>query len=134
MNGKQLDFGSLFIPSLASESSDILTDACALSDPICHPTVSRRSSSAKSLDSSELTSENFEGLYAVDELVLFFTNSKLFKPSKFKQNEKKLHMEHRNQPMIADRRFQETLPPPRRFYRRFWHSLSKRLMEREMDV
>ncbi len=130
MNDTQQDFGSLVIPSVES-------DPCA-SDAADHPALSRRSSSTKSIDSLGPNSE--EDISppkiqdAVDTLGRFFANS--HRHACKSQSDGELPcVVHQTKPIHVDGGYLEPLrngrdlPPPRRFYRRFWFGISVRLLK-----
>ena len=130
---KQHDFASLSLPALES-------DAFALSDDPGHEALSRPSSLAMSVDSLE---QSNDGAWnsprkvqdVTEELRLFFSQSKL--TSQCPSDRDRQFTVHQTQPMVAGGRCQQPvgiggeLPPPRRFYRRFWLGISRRLMKAE---
>ncbi len=134
MNRQQFDFASLGIPSLES-------DALAISDATAteHPALSRRSSSEKSIESMELSSEDEDSRMtqdAMDRLFEIFAKSEPH-GEKCPPNSESLCVQHQTQPTTASGSYQQpvgngnNLPPPRRFYRRFWLGISRRLMKAE---
>uniref|UniRef100_A0A7S0QFI0 Uncharacterized protein n=1 Tax=Cryptomonas curvata TaxID=233186 RepID=A0A7S0QFI0_9CRYP len=127
MNHKQQDFGSLVIPSLES-------DACAVSDAADHPALSRCSSLASLELSSEENIVPRKDQGALEELSRFFAIGKR-QAGKRQPDGERLCMKNQTQPMTGDGGHQQPLriwsdlPPPRRFYRRFWLGISLRLMK-----
>jgi hypothetical protein len=129
MNDTQLDFGSLVIPSVES-------DPCA-SDATDHPALSRRNSSTKSIDSLGLNSLSEEDISppkiqdAVDALGRFFENGQRHACKRQPDGELPCVV-HQTQPVHVDGghlKQGSDLPPPRRFYRRFWFGISVRLLK-----
>ncbi len=130
MTDKQLDFGCLVIPTLESDSDD-----CVLSESIGLPALSP-SSSAKSILSLEQISEEDIGQHtaekaakATEELIRFFAISD--SPGRegiYQLNGQCPHIMRRHRNLQTAQEFEGVLPPPRRFYRRFWLGLSNRLV------
>ncbi len=121
----QDDFASLGIPSLES-------DAGAFTEVTNHPALSRRSSSAKSIDSMELSNEGGVNPFTTEDVMMEevckVCDACELQAGASQANEKGLHM-------IVDGGCAQPveigsclLPPPRRFYRRFWLGISRRLM------
>ena len=136
MNGQQLDFASLGIPPLES-------DALVFPDATDHPALSRRSSSEKSIDcidKIELSSEddidsyNLQAQDVLDQLCRFFPQIKSQDGERQSDGERPCAVRQTLQMSVKGGNQQpigSNLPPPRRFYRRFWFGISKRLMKRE---
>ena len=137
MNRQQFDFASLGIPSLES------SDALAISDATEHPALSCKSSSEKSIDRMELSSEDEDSnktQAVMDRLCDIFAKCES-QDEKCPHDSESPRVLHQTQPTAAvtaaNGSYQQpvgngnNLPPPRWFYLRFWLGISSRLMKAE---